>query len=189
MAEGMETNPSNVAAVAAMNQRSAEFNQQLNNINSPSVRSESGKIKADLIRASGEMAQNNTNLAMELREKKRGTIMNLKVAQGQNRLDMRQQLMNELRMDDANRQSLVHQGISEGATNYQQSVMDEERIKAINTIATYYKLDPYNAELLLDQQLFMPHVTESLSYLSGTPGRRAVQASTATKKAAKSTGQ
>jgi len=189
MAEGMETNPSNVAAVAAMNQRSAEFNQQLNNINSPSVRSEAGKIKADLIRASGEMAQNNTNLAMELREKKRGTIMNLKVAQGQNRLDMRQQLMNELRMDDANRQSLVHQGISEGATNYQQSVMDEERIKAINTIATYYKLDPYNAELLLDQQLFMPHVTESLSYLSGTPGRRAVQATTATKKATKSTGQ
>jgi len=188
MAEGMETNPSNVAAVAAMNQRSAEFNQQLNNINSPSVRSEAGKIKADLIRASGEMAQNNTNLAMELREKKRGTIMNLKVAQGQNRLDMRQQLMNELRMDDANRQSLVHQGISEGATNYQQSVMDEERIKAINTIAQYYKLDPYNAELLLDQQLFMPHVTESLSYLSGTPGRRAVQATSATKKATKSTG-
>jgi hypothetical protein len=188
MAEGMETNPSNVAAVAAMNQRSAEFNQQLNNINSPSIRSESGKIKADLIRASGELAQNNTNLAMELREKKRGTIMNLKVAQGQNRLDMRQQLMNELRMDDANRQSLVHQGLSEGATNYQQSVMDEERIKAINTIAQYYKLDPYNAELLLDQQLFMPHVTEGLSYLSGTPGRRAVAAKTATGKTAKSSG-
>jgi hypothetical protein len=188
MAEGMETNPNMEASRAALNQALVTQNRVLNNIGSPSVRAEAGVNRANLLKAFGEQAQAGSNLAMELREKKRGTIMNLKVAQGQNRLDMRQQLMNELRMDDANRQSLVHQGLSEGATNYQQSVMDEERIKAINTIAQYYKLDPYNAELLLDQQLFMPHVTESLSYLSGTPGRRAAAATNAAKKTANSKG-
>jgi len=182
-ASGMETNPNTEASKAAMNQALAAQLRQLNNINSPSVRSEAGAAKAGLLRSFGEISQNASNMAMDLRNKKRETLGNLKVNQGQNRLDMRMNLMNELRMDQANRESLVHQGLSEGATNFQQGIMDEERIKAINQFAEFYNLDPYNAKLLMDQKQFLPYVQEAMDAMQRQIAKtQAANATTTTKK-------
>jgi len=168
---GMETEPNIDASLGAIRRTNANRNKMLNNFNSPSVRAEVASNQEALLGAEAGVIQNKENLAMELRNRKRETLGNLEVAQGANRLDMRRQLMNELRMDKANRENLVHQGISEGATNFQKSVMDEERIKALNSVAEFYNIDPYSASLLVDQHAFMPYVTDALAKLSGNiPG-------------------
>lgn len=170
-AASMETDPNIDASLNAIRRTSSNRNRMLNNFNSPSTRAELAANQGQLLNAEGEIIQRGEEISQNARNRKRETLMNLEAAQGNQRLDMRKQLMNELRMDKANRENMVHAGISEGVTNFQKGVMDQERIKAINTAAQFYQVDPYSASLLVDQHAFMPYVTDMMGKLSGTiPG-------------------
>lgn len=170
-AASMETDPNIDASLNAIRRSSANRNRVLNNFNSPSTRAEIAANQGQLLNAEGEIIQRGQDISQQARNRKRETLMNLEAAQGAGRLDMRRQLMNELRMDKANRENMIHAGISEGVSNFQKGVMDEERIKAINTAAQFYQVDPYSASLLVDQHAFMPYVTDMMGKLSGTiPG-------------------
>lgn len=168
--QGMETSPNIEASKAAIRRQAAGRNRMLNNFNSPATRAEVAANNADVIAAEGNLIQNATNTAMEMRNRKRESLARLEEAQGSGRLNMRQQLMNELRADKANRENMIHQGISEGVTNYQMQTMDDERIRAVNSMAQFYQLDPANADLLMDNGAFMGKVIESLGRLKGKVG-------------------
>lgn len=174
--QDMETSPNIESAKAAIRRTNAGRNQILNNFNSPATRSEVAANNVAGLKAEGDLIQNASNVSMDARNRKRQTLASLEEQQGQGRLNMRQQLMNELRMDKANRENLVHQGLSEAATNYNTGVMDQERIKALNTMANYYQLTPYAASLLEDQGEYMNRIMEGLGGLKGTPGIRPVGA-------------
>lgn len=167
--QGMETAPNIEASKAAIRRTNAGRNQVLNNFNSPATRAEVAANNTAGLKAEGELIQNAVNTATDMRNKKRQTLASLEEAQGQGRLNQRQSLMNELRMDKANRENLIHQGLSEGVTNYQKGVMDEERLRAVNAVAEYYKIDPYSVDLLGDQGVFMERVFENLGRLKGSP--------------------
>lgn len=165
--EGMETNPNIEASKAAIRRQNANRNKMLQNFNSPSTRAEVAAGNVDVLAAEGNLIQNAVNTATEMRNKKRETLARLEESQGANRLNMRQSLMNELRQDKANRENLVHSGISEISQNYQTQVMDMERIKALNTLGEFYKLDPYSSNLLIDDGVFLNKVMETLGRLKG----------------------
>ena len=158
----------------------ANSTRHLLNVNSPSTRAELAALTAQTAQAEGDLIQQATNLAQDARNRKRQSLAQLEEAQGTQRLNMRQRFMDELRMDAANRQSLIQAGISEGVTNYGQLVMDQERLRAVNTMTQYYDVDPYQAELLVDQGVFSGLVNE---YIQGRLNQgRLVNAQTGTPK-------
>lgn len=176
--QGMETTPNIEASKAAIRRTSANRNRFLNNFNSPSTRAEVAANNADVLKVEGELIQNASNLAMDMRNKKRQTLATLEEQQGQSRLNSRMLLMNELRKDKAAKENMVQTALAEASMNYGQSAVDMERIDALNSIAQYYKLDPMSANTLVDQQNFMPMVIDMLGKLNGTVGKTATFAPT-----------
>jgi hypothetical protein len=164
----MESNPNINASLAAVRRRAANTDRTLNNFNSPSVRAEVASRHADLLNTEGDIVQNASNIAMDARNRKRQTLASLEEAQGSNRLNMRLRLQDELRQDAANRRNIARAGISEGATNFAKQTMDKERIRSINAVARYYKVDPDKAELLMDTGAFGD---EAIDYINSRLGR------------------
>ena len=177
-AQGMETSPNIEAAKAAIRRTNAGRNKTLNNFNSPATRTEVAANNVAGLKAEADLIGNASNIAMDARNRKRQTLGALEESQGQSRLNMREKLRNEMRQDKANRENLIHQGLSEAATNYSSEVMDQERIKALNTMATYYGLDPYGADLLEDKGAYMDRVMEAVGGMKGFTGRTGAKGKT-----------
>lgn len=166
-AQDMETTPNIEASKAAIRRTNSARNQILNNFNSPATRAEVAANNVAGLKAEADLIQNASNVAMDARNRKRQTLAELETQQGQTRLNMRQKLQDELRMDKANRETMVHQGLSEASTNFRQGVMDQERIRALNTMGQFYKIDQYGEDLLEDQGGYVDRVMESLGKLQG----------------------
>jgi len=140
-AQGMETNPSIEAARANLNTTIAGRNRALTNINSPSVRAEAAAGNADLLNTEGNLIQGANNFALDARNKKRETLSNLNIQQGQSRYQAREALKDNIMKNQANSRTMIQQGLSEGVRNYGAQVMDDNALRAFNTELHYQKIN------------------------------------------------
>lgn len=137
---GMETNPTIEASRRAIGNTTAAANKMLNNINSPSVRSELASRHADLLEAEGNLIQNATNFAIDARNKKRTTLADLEVNQGNMRLNSRNLLRDTIAQNAAAKTRMLQSGLSEGVRNFGIQVMDDNKLRALNSMMDYYKI-------------------------------------------------
>lgn len=163
--EAIETNPSIEAARSNIQTVAAGQTKALNNVNSPSARAEVASRHADVLKATGDLVQNATNFAIESRNKKRSTLADLETAQGNARLNSRSVMRDTLAQNAAKKRQLIQKGLSEGVTNYGTQVMDDNKLRSLNTVLQYYKVG--NDGSLNDNQMYGSAVLDIIN--SGLP--------------------
>lgn len=147
MLEQMPTDINIEPQKAAIARTARGYSRQLNNINSPSIRAENASNYSKVIDAQGELYGNADNERRNRISQKLQSLSALKVAQGDNREKARDRFTTALEQDKANREMMVQQGLSEMSTNYSKQVMDNERIRSMNALSRYFKINPTGRKL------------------------------------------
>jgi uncharacterized membrane protein len=136
----LETNPSIEASRRAINNAAANQIKTLNNFNSPSVRAEAASRAGDVIDAEGKLIQEATNFAMDARNKKKAALAELEVNQGNMRYNARTALRDTIAQNAAAKTRVIQAGLSEGVRNFGAQVMDDNRLRSLNTMLQFYKV-------------------------------------------------
>jgi hypothetical protein len=160
--EQIPTDVNMEGAKAAMFKVARQNNQMLGNVNSPSIRAEQAANMTKVIDSTGQLYANADNQRKDRIASKLGQLAGLKVQQGANQEQARERYSTELRMDKANREGLIQHGLSEGVTNLSKMIMDKERIRSLNTMSKYFKLDPTGKKLLEENPDAVQHMIEQL---------------------------
>lgn len=129
-----------VKAAAARTQ--AAYRQQMRNVSSPSTRAEVSDMIAKTNADTANVVAEAGNRRLQRIGQKLGLLSNLETQQGADRKESRVRFATESSQDRAVRQGMVQAGASELATNYGKSVMDKERIKAVNSMLKFNTITP-----------------------------------------------
>lgn len=140
------------AARAGIAQNTAGFVKAMRNVNSPSGRAEVADVILKSNAQVGQIEQDAQNRRTQRIGQKLGLLADIEQKQGADRLQARNKFALESSQDRAVRQGLIQSAVSEGATNYAKSVMDDEKVKAVNAALKYNKIKPGSATSIEENQ-------------------------------------
>lgn len=105
---------------------------------------------ASIVGANNQL-YNDRNMQMKtLAANKANLLSDFEMKQGDHELQRRDTLRSILEQDEANRQNMTQQGLSELSRNISGFRNDKESIKAMNSITGLYDLDPFHQKLIKD---------------------------------------
>lgn len=133
------------ASRAAIAQGQAGYLKAMRNVNSPAARAEVADFMLKSQTQAGQIEQDAQGRKLGRVAQKLGMLADIEQKQGEGRLQARNKFALESSQDRAVRQNMLHSAISEGATNFAKSVMDDEKVKAVNAALKYNKIKPGSA--------------------------------------------
>jgi hypothetical protein len=132
------------------NKATASIRRLLGNSTRPENFAMAAELQANNLESRNNLFAAKNLAEVNLRNQQRTLYGQSRLQQGEHRLGRRDKYNLEMGQDEATRQNLTHQGLSEFATNQALFRNDKEKIRMINEISNLYDIDPFVTKSVMD---------------------------------------
>lgn len=132
------------------NKATSSLRRMLGNHIGPENFAMASELQSNNLESRNNLFAAKNNAEVSLRNQQRTLYGQSKLQQGDHRLARRDKYNLEMGQDEAARQNLTHQGLSEFATNQAKFRNDKEKIKTLNSMSDLYDFDPFVKKSIMD---------------------------------------
>jgi len=146
----METNVPVDNVIYQNNKATASIRRLLGNSNRPENFALATELQANNLESRNSLFATKNLAELNLRNQQRSLYGQSRLQQGKHRLSRRDKYNLEMGQDEAARQNLTHDGLSELVTNQALFRNDKEKIRMINEMSNLYDIDPFVTKSVMD---------------------------------------